>query len=297
MKPCLVCQHNSAGLFCSKQQQTYLQCSKCGHVFVTEPTAVDALKASYENRESHHGENEKIRWDYSHIKHELVYKPLLDRISLFTRKGKLLDIGCSNGSFVHSAQKMGWQAFGMELEKKSIEIARSFGLTVFTKDLMTQALPAGSFQVVTMWQVLEHLADPIMILNEIRRILKPGGVLALSTPNISSIGWMLLKGQWGAIEPDVHLNLFNSKGVRKIAESCGFRMRFVESVDVKPATVKAYLKSILKHHDRGEHDRVAAFTKDKSDIQMRRLFAVRRLLNIPLRIFDFGEDIYAYLQK
>jgi 2-polyprenyl-3-methyl-5-hydroxy-6-metoxy-1,4-benzoquinol methylase len=101
--------------------------------------------------------------------------------------GRLLDVGCARGTFLALARAAGWQAEGIELSHRHVELARERGLTVFEGDIATAALPAGSYQAVTMWDVLEHVNDPAAVLASARRLLAPGGVLLVFTIDSTSL--------------------------------------------------------------------------------------------------------------
>jgi SAM-dependent methyltransferase len=299
MKQCLVCKGTRHRVLCRKQEQNYLRCLDCRHVFVEHVVDQAQVRRLYQKRTSHHGSEEKLKWDYSEIKRELVYQPLLSRLSRYSSSGRLLDIGCSNGSFIKSAQQDGWDVCGIELETSSYEIAKTHELSVYNNDLLSMEFPENFFQVVTMWQVIEHLEDPQTILREIYRILVPGGVFALSTPNIDSIGWLLLKGKWGAVEPGVHPHLFTTKGLCKIVVTCGFSICFLQTLDIKPATVKGYLQRLKgqEEPDGKQARSVARLANLQSERKMRGMLRLRHLANIPLRVLRLGEDIYAIFRK
>ena len=293
---CLICKReNNFNTFCIKLGYRYLQCPSCNHIFVKEIVSEEELHSYYANRKSHHSSFEKEKWDYSKIKYQFVYRRLLKKINRFSESGRLLDIGCSNGSFVSAAQDLGWEAYGIELEKDSFEIAKRHGLKVYNKDLFQQGFPDNYFSIITLWQVIEHLSDPIIMLNEINRILKPNGLLVVSTPNIQSIGWKLLNENWRAVEPQVHINLFSCLGLKTITEQNGFKTKLIETLDIKPSTIKQYLTK--KKNRTKKLNSVAELASSISSRKMTILFWLRTLLNIPLKIFELGEDIYGYFIK
>lgn len=116
---CLICGQKQGGSFCAKDSSRYLYCARCSHVYVEESIPEKELIELYARRTSHHASTDKEEWDYSDVKARFVYKLLLKQIARFSGCGRLLDIGCSNGSFLHAARATGWEAFGIELEKFS----------------------------------------------------------------------------------------------------------------------------------------------------------------------------------
>jgi ubiquinone/menaquinone biosynthesis C-methylase UbiE len=262
----------------------------------------DQIKAEdlfniYADRKSHHSSIIKEQWDYSKTKENLFYNLQLKKITDFTKPGRLLDIGCSNGSFVHAAQNYGWDACGIELEAESCKIAAKHGVNVYHNELIKQAFPDEYFTAITMWSILEHLWNPKEILGEVMRILKPGGILAVCVPNIQSIGWKLLKEEWNCIEPQVHLNLFNPKNLEKFMQQFGLKTKYIETLDIKPATIKNYFKR-LKGKATDDVTSVAQMSsQSKSFLQLKFLLRLRLLTNIPLKLLGIGEDIYGYFIK
>lgn len=296
---CAICLSSDSKNFCFKDGFQYVSCSSCGHVYVKNRVSPDQLIDIYTNRKSHHNSLIKQEWDFPELKRKYYYNPLLRSIGRQApRKGRLLDIGCASEAFLNAARIAGWEVLGLELETASVEIARAHDLTVYPTTLQEQAFPDNHFDAVTMWEVLEHLDDPRLILQEIYRILKPDGILALSTPNIHSLGWFLLKEDWPCLTPVAHPNLFNSKSLRRLAEECGFSCRKLETLEIQPHTVNQYLNKFKRHPAEGQtSNAVAKLAKQKSRLTMKTLLTLRHITNIPLKFLNLGENLYGFFKK
>lgn len=294
---CVVCGGSESRQFCRKDGMAYRICNSCRHVYVEEPLSEAALTDYYRCRDSHHSSEIKTKWDYSAIKDELVYGPLLDKIGRLTKPGRLLDIGCSNGSFVCAANGRGWEGCGIELETGSYNLARSHGIEVYDKELAELGFPDSSFSAVTMWQVIEHVLDPRPLIAQVARVLEPGGVFALSTPNIESIGWWLLRADWGAVEPQVHLHLFRPNGLSRLVNACGLETRSIQTLDIQPATVKRTLRKLGRGAAPEAKNSVAALADSMSASKVRFVFSARRWVNVALNRLGLGEDIYGFFTK
>jgi SAM-dependent methyltransferase len=109
---------------------------------------------------------------------------------------RLLDIGCGGGEFVRRALRLGYAAEGLEFDGQAVAAAAEQGLPVRVGALPATGLADCSFDVVTLSQVIEHLHDPPAALAEIHRLLKPGGVFWLATPNMDAPGHRLWNGRW-----------------------------------------------------------------------------------------------------
>jgi 2-polyprenyl-3-methyl-5-hydroxy-6-metoxy-1,4-benzoquinol methylase len=136
------------------------------------------------------------------------------------KKGCLLDIGCGNGLFLDQMRHFGWDVAGVEPDGKAVSVAREkFGLEVFQGSLEGARFADGRFDAITMSHVIEHVPDPIGLLKECRRVLKPGGRLVIVTPNIKSMGRRVFGDAWLHWDPPRHLFLFSPQALRACAEA------------------------------------------------------------------------------
>jgi len=109
---------------------------------------------------------------------------------------RLLDVGAHVGVFVEVAQERGWDAWGLEPSRWAVEVGRGRGLNMIQGGLRDVELDSDAYDAVTMWDVVEHLLDPLAELREAARVLKPGGVLLAHTINIDSAFARLMGKQW-----------------------------------------------------------------------------------------------------
>ncbi len=125
-------------------------------------------------------------------------------------KGRLLDVGCGNGSLLVQMRQLGWDVAGIEPDGKAVSVARErFGLEVFQGSLEEAKFPNEHFDAITMNHVIEHVQDPIGLLKECRRVIKPGGKIIVVTPNIQSLGFYLFGQHWRGLDIPRHLFLFS----------------------------------------------------------------------------------------
>lgn len=140
----------------------------------------------------------------------------------------LLDVGCGKGSFIVRMREQGWDVEGLEVDADAVEYARSKnGLSVHLGSLEDNHFPDDTFDVITSNHVIEHVHDPISLIQECLRVLKPGGRLVLATPNIESFGHRYFERNWSHLDSPRHLRLFTMKTLRECATRAGF-----QSVDV-----------------------------------------------------------------
>lgn len=137
--------------------------------------------------------------------------------------GRVLDVGCGQGRFLHYMRQAGWVVEGVEPDPKAAKVARSrYGITVHVGDLRSARYSENSFDAVTMNHVIEHVHDPTMLLQECRRILKPEGILVSITPNTRSWGHRYFSKAWIGLDPPRHLCLFTLETMEKCARQAGF---------------------------------------------------------------------------
>lgn len=141
------------------------------------------------------------------------------------KPGKLLDVGCGEGSFAYRMHKLGWSVTGIDFDSKAIENARARyddDLTFLSTDLSGAQFPSNSFDAITMSHVIEHVPDPVGLLVESRRILKRAGRLVVTTPNIRSFGHKRFQDCWSGLDSPRHLRIFSLSALQECARQAGF---------------------------------------------------------------------------
>ena len=139
--------------------------------------------------------------------------------------GRLLDVGCGSGALPQFMQQLGWRAEGVDFDPQAARNAAAKGVQVHVGELAAQRFPEGAFDAVTMSHFIEHVREPLSLLRECHRILKPGGQLVVVTPNNASLGHHIYKENWRGLEPPRHLHLFNLACLDSLAARSGFGAR------------------------------------------------------------------------
>jgi len=149
-------------------------------------------------------------------------KPL-ERITGAPNHRPLLDVGCYTGVFVEIAQRHGWDAWGVEPSRWAVAQAQARGLHVVQGTLGTADLPEATFDVVTMWDVIEHVPDPRGALREVYRLLRPGGLVVVHTIDIESPFARLMGARWPWLM-EMHIYYFSRCTLRAMLEGSGFQV-------------------------------------------------------------------------
>jgi 2-polyprenyl-3-methyl-5-hydroxy-6-metoxy-1,4-benzoquinol methylase len=167
--------------------------------------------------------------------------------------GRLLDVGCGDGAFLHRMQQRGWEVAGVDFDAAAVAAARQrYGLELFAGDLHDAHFPAENFDAVTLNHVIEHLYNPLETLQEIRRVLRPRGLLVLVTPNPDSFGHQQYGADWFGLDPPRHLHLFRPANLQALLERTGFRVRTLHTTAVHADVFLGASRSIRQARRTGQ---------------------------------------------
>lgn len=142
---------------------------------------------------------------------------------------RYLDVGCNVGHSVKVAAEAGFEAYGVDANEQAVAIGRERGLDLYT---LNEELPAQEFGIISFWETLEHMVDPLGEMKKYRDLLSPGGVVALTVPNLNSIAVKLQRGDCpyvhGGRSWAGHINWFNINGIKRLLEQADLEMVFVD---------------------------------------------------------------------
>lgn len=237
IKICRFCQHTSLKLLypATNQDKTkaghqfactncgygvhgpIVKCESCGIIYVDESISQKEISDFYQISEDPlYLQEQKAR--------ELTFKLYLSKLEKVSgKKGKLLDIGTNTGLFVKVAQDKGWEADGLEPNKQAVKYAKvKFKLDLIAKPYETNTFPKETFDVITMWDVIEHFTDPVAELKKIYRSLKKDGVFAFSTVDPESLIAKIRGGSWPWYM-EMHRVLLSRPVVERYLREAGFK--------------------------------------------------------------------------
>lgn len=229
---CPLCENPESGFLFEERGYRLARCAGCGLVRVDNPPSRKTLDELY-SPEYYKGRGDSQGYyDYAAERAALVksFRARLKTLKKHSPGGRLLDVGCAFGFLLAEARAMGWEPFGIDRSAFAVDWARrELRLeNVFAGPLSEASLDEGSFDAVTMIDTLEHFTDPRGEMNEIARLLKPGGVLLLDTWDIASPTAILLGKRWPIIAPPDHLFYFNPRTVTLLLEKSGMEVIDIE---------------------------------------------------------------------
>jgi 2-polyprenyl-3-methyl-5-hydroxy-6-metoxy-1,4-benzoquinol methylase len=208
-----------------EERYSVRQCRRC-RLGVTDPQpSEDALRRLYQSeyyRTAEPGQqNPLIR-----IGRYLVRQVLSDHDLLLgtAQRGRILDIGCGNGEFLRRMGELGWETYGTDSSPAAVQLARRVAKDVRLARASEPVFDDKQFDAVTMFNVFEHVPDPVETLAEVHRILKDGGTLVLEVPNVQSLAFRIVKRSWIGLDVPRHLYHYSPKALIALAQAQGFQV-------------------------------------------------------------------------
>ena len=248
---------------------------------------------------------------YQGVRREVLFSPLtvksyLRVLELFTRhtSGKsILDVGCGKGDFVDAGLRAGWDIHGIEPAQPAVEIAQSLGLPVARLDFFSDDICRASYDIVTMFEVLEHVSNPISFLRRAADVVRPGGLVYLTTPNFASLDRRILGADWPVIHRE-HLNYFTPQIlISAILERTDLTVLHSETRNVSFQSLKR-IQSLLFGRERQTRISPQLDAKSKTTPDLREtiegsrvLQIAKRCINVILNAASLGNTIVLLLKR
>jgi len=214
---CPVCAQLGASLVGRRESLQLVRCRACTLIF-TFPPPVEAVAHKYVH-------------DYDLAEHfaewlprkRVLYESRLQSLPAPTPgRNRLCDVGCADGQFLIAARERGWHVFGVELNPPAAARSREQGIEVAEGTLEAlDDLPWGTFDLVTSWDVLEHTPTPRDFVRRLRRLVKPDGLVVVTTLNVASLVYAVFGLEWSMICED-HFTYWNRRSLRRLARLEGF---------------------------------------------------------------------------
>ena len=215
---CPVCAANTNSPFLAKESVNLVRCSDCSMIFAS-PVAESYINGSfYEDAgRPFYLSPEKLAGDYSPVRFTRELRLFREAC----RSGRVLDVGCSNGAFLyHLGQRFpgDYQLFGTDVSGPALDHAESKGIKTLRSDFLASDFPERDFDAITLWAVLEHVSEPARFVQQVVRLLRPGGVCIILVPNWNSLARRVLNARYRYILGQ-HLNYFDETTLRKLVAS------------------------------------------------------------------------------
>lgn len=245
LPPCPLCEAPQAAFSFAKNGFSIFRCPRCDFRFVHPPPgdAGDLYGEDY-FRGARRGFG-YVDYDLDKVAMESFFASALDRLERFRpERGALLDVGAATGFFLKLAARRGWRGEGLEISPYAVRQAAQSGSTVRLGILTDRLFPESSFHAVTLFDVIEHVSDPAGMLAEVKRLLIPGGLVVINTPDTASWWARLFGRRWHAFCPPEHLSYLNRRNLSLLLSRHGFRVEHTAKIGKR--FTPAYVFSMLR---------------------------------------------------
>jgi 2-polyprenyl-3-methyl-5-hydroxy-6-metoxy-1,4-benzoquinol methylase len=242
---CNLCGSTNRQPFCPENGRGLVKCDECGLVYVgVQPDSAE-LYALYGETYFHNDDSGTVGYA-NYIKDEanirMTFAGRLNRLERFVKPGRLLDVGCATGFFLSVAAQHGWKVQGLDVSAFAVQYARdSFGFDVQHGSLTELTFPEKCYDLITMWDVIEHVPDPFAYIHQAAKLLSSGGVIALATPDVESLPAAFTGKRWvGYKLSEEHIYYFSARTLKRMLDEAGFDVVDVRHVG-KYVTMRLFL--------------------------------------------------------
>jgi SAM-dependent methyltransferase len=195
-----------------------MRCTGCSYVWLADPPRPEEMGPHYS--EDYH----RVIMAAGELTASSRWGRQCDTIAQHKKGGAILDIGCSSGGFLKAMKGGAWKLYGIEWEASTAEKAKAAtGAEVFVGEALDAPFPDESFDVITGFDLLEHVYHPRQFLAKVQQWLKPGGIVYVGLPNIDSWEAHMLGTYWYGLELPRHLSHFSPRSLRHVFNSLGFQ--------------------------------------------------------------------------
>lgn len=249
LEKCPICQDDKFTdfLLCkdfllSGETFTIVKCNNCGFTFTNPRPFANELGKYYKSTDyiSHSNSRKGFFNTIYQLVRNYTLKKKCELIKHKVSTGSLLDIGCATGEFLNTMKTRGWKVTGIEPDDQVRNTAlENYGLDVYEETALN-LLPANSFDIITMWHVLEHVPNLNERIEQCKNLLKPDGYLFIAVPNSESYDSELYKEFWAAYDVPRHLYHFSKETMKRLLENHEMKIR-----EILPMKFDSFYVSIL----------------------------------------------------
>jgi len=283
----------------SKNDFRVLSCEACGTLFTVQ---LPGISHSQDYSDYYTAENLTVP--------AFIDKRLDEIVSTFEpyrKNNRLLDVGFGAGSFLKAAARNNWQPFGVEVSQPAVEHLRECGFEVFCGELEKAVYADDHFDVVILSEVLEHVPDPMSLVEASVRVLRPGGLLWATTPHGRGISARLLGLEWSNVCPPDHLQLFSVAGTRGLLSSAGLKRFEIKTHGTNPFEILHSMRARMKGtapEKNGLANERESFNRVESSYQLNEFLSdspprrfLKGALNELLNVVGMGDSLKIRAEK
>ncbi len=223
-----------------------------------------------------------------------AFNRLLDEFEPFRKNNRILDVGCGRGLFLAEAHRRGWEAYGTEFSAEAARICRDAGIRMVLGPLDPGKFDRGDFDVVTSFEVFEHMNTPAAELQSIHRLLRPGGLFYCTTPNWNSLLRHYLRADYNVIGYPEHLSYYTRSTLNRVVLANGFRLVKFKSTGISITRINT---SIGQSPEKFVEETNADEKLRRSIENKWYLGLMKKIANRLLTLTDTGLTLKGYYEK
>jgi 2-polyprenyl-3-methyl-5-hydroxy-6-metoxy-1,4-benzoquinol methylase len=282
---CLICGSNSISPLKGYEAAHLYKCNRCAFVFSQGIPTPEELEKHYEG----YGRN-----DYLSPITIKRYEELLDAMEPFRNTNKLLDVGCGIGYFLEVAKRKGWEVFGTEYTDEAVAICEAKGIVMHKGKLKPANYTKDSFDIITSFEVIEHINNPNEELHNFNKILRQGGLVYVTTPNFNSLLRYRLRAAYNVITYPEHLSYYTPQTLKKVFRQHGFKTKKIVTTGIsltrlKTSSGKSNQPLISASSD---DEKIRNQVESKWYLQL-----AKRFVNGTLTLFGKGDSLKGWFVK
>ena len=284
-KFCLLCKSEQLYDLPLYEKAFLTKCKKCNFTFSKKSPTENELLNHYNN----YG-----RSDYLSPITIKRYNELLDNFEMYKKTNKILDVGCGIGYFLFEAKKRGWRVYGTEYTDSAVRICKEKGILINKGKLDINNYQLESFDIITSFEVIEHINNPLEEISNFKNLLRLGGLAYVTTPNFNSLSRHILKSKYNVITYPEHLSYYSPRTLKKLFKKTGFKNKKIKTTGIsltryKTSSGKSNQKFIS---DVSDDEKIR--TKIESNSYLKKVII---FLNFILSVFGIGDNLKGWFIK
>jgi 2-polyprenyl-3-methyl-5-hydroxy-6-metoxy-1,4-benzoquinol methylase len=266
-KQCIVCDGDKLTTLIKYSSAYLCRCNHCGMVFSSQNPTLKQLEEHYKG----YGRN-----DYLSPITIKRYNEILEQFEKVRKTNRLLDVGCGIGYFLEVAKSRGWEVFGTEYTDDAIRICQSKGIQMHQGILNPENYSPESFDVITSFEVIEHINTPNTELSNILSLLRKGGYFYVTTPNFNSLLRYYLGPKYNVIGWPEHLSYYTPATLSYLLKKHGLKKVYLQSTGI---SITRFITSKQKPQNANQDQGTPFIAENTSDEKLRNQFEKNEMLN------------------
>ncbi|MDX1651965.1 MAG: class I SAM-dependent methyltransferase [Brumimicrobium sp.] len=282
---CLVCQSSRLKPLPRYSKTFLVKCLACGFVFSKKIPDTEELEKHYSG---YH------RNDYLSPITVKRYHEILDKMEVFRKTNRIIDVGCGIGYFLDEAKKRGWEVYGTEYTQEAVDICEQKGILMHKGPLNTANYSPESFDIITSFEVIEHINNPLEEVIRFKEMLRPGGLVYITTPNFDSLLRYRLKEKYNVITYPEHLSYYTPKTIKRLFKNNGFKTQEIQTTGISLTRLRTSLGTTDEGFvaETSSDERLRSLTEAKWYLRLGKSTA-----NSLLTFFGVGDSLKAWFIK